>query len=82
MKWPWVSRALLERVEEQLKRSEAERLDLMQQLLARPEIVTPKQTEEASEPAAFTTPFDRVERNFYAALRQGKVSQRHRARMR
>jgi len=91
MRWPWVSRELVDELRKQLAASEAERKHLLELLLEKPKVVEPpkpvlvsapeKTSEEA--PINFTTPFDRVLTRFdHANIGGGKLpNQKFKARV-
>ena len=94
MQWPWVSRYRLEAAEQRLEQVNAERERLLALLLARPEPMQPPPVaaveaiqepvnveQEQGEPAAFSTPFDRLGNRFEQARKSGTIPAQFKARI-
>ena len=77
MRFPLVSRERFDDVRQQLADSEAERKELMEIILLRPEPV-PKQVEPEVERGNFATPFDRIGSRFDRATDKAKFKARMR----
>ena len=84
MRWPWVSRALLDEVRAQLAASETERAALLERLLAPVPVAAPEvEDKPQSEPQPFTTPIDKKLFQFDQAFPRGTaIPSRFRARTR
>lgn len=94
MKCPFVTRGRFEDLQKQCASLEAERKMLLERLLGSPErreevkepvraVVVAAETKASDgAPQSFSTPFDRIERRFDAALHGGELmSQKFRARV-
>jgi hypothetical protein len=88
LNWPFVSRARFEDLQQRLDESEAERKEVWSRLFAMAEqaATEPAPAVPTAEPGvsqeSFTTPFDRIERNFDKANRGKNIPAKFKARAR
>ena len=88
MRWPWVNRARFEDLQQRLAASESERKELSERLIeAMAELgssvtAAEQKAAESTEPEKpnFSTPFDRIERNFDQTFKGKQIPAKFKAR--